>query len=463
MRPRTTMLLLLAAIALGATLLLLERVPTRGGEGPQALFAAGTLPIERIDEFELRRGDRGAWRFRREGAAWRQVEPFEHPVDAFSMRQHIAAAEGLRSTRSISPEAMPTDAEGAPIEVGLDPPIATALFRWRDAEGAPHEARVDLGRRGVAGRAWVRLGGDERIHTVGSELHGRLVDGDPRSWRSRGLFDLDESNLDRISMRLGDAAVEMRRRGGAWELLQPVATRLDPEAMRQWLLGLQRAESGAFFEDEPEDLRRYGLGEGADTLRIEGGGEDPSRRWSQTLRIGGPFGPGSSDRFAIVEGRPAVLLIGEGTRASVLRPVVGLIDPTGTAVRPQEIRTIELRGESETIRLQRTLDGFVAQRLDAGGEVESEAPALREAVEALLESLCNARAPEVAVQPFPHEIGVAVAILSGFDGAPLDAVRIAREPQQGRWALENGDSVLRIFPPSLALPIEGVRLGLPPG
>ena len=40
-------------------------------------------------------------------------------------------------------------------------------------------------------------------------------------------------------------------------------------------------------------------------------------------------------------------------------------------------------------------------------------------------------------------------ILFGLDGLPLDTVRVIRDPNDGRWAFENGDGVLRIFPAGL--------------
>ena len=45
----------------------------------------------------------------------------------------------------------------------------------------------------------------------------------------------------------------------------------------------------------------------------------------------------------------------------------------------------------------------------------------------------------------PVDLEQALVILYGFDGQPLDTIRIIREPEGGRWALENGDDVLRIF------------------
>ena len=45
----------------------------------------------------------------------------------------------------------------------------------------------------------------------------------------------------------------------------------------------------------------------------------------------------------------------------------------------------------------------------------------------------------------PAELEQALVVLYGFDGQPLDTIRIIQESNSGHWALENGDDVLRVF------------------
>ena len=53
-----------------------------------------------------------------------------------------------------------------------------------------------------------------------------------------------------------------------------------------------------------------------------------------------------------------------------------------------------------------------------------------------------------------------MVILYGFDGRPIDTVRIALDPKGGNWALENGDDVLRVFDASFDLPLAPSEFGL---
>ena len=62
-----------------------------------------------------------------------------------------------------------------------------------------------------------------------------------------------------------------------------------------------------------------------------------------------------------------------------------------------------------------------------------------------MKQLTESRAGEILLVPFPRELQHAIVILYGFDGSPIDTIRIATDPEGGNWALENGDDVLRVF------------------
>jgi hypothetical protein len=84
-------------------------------------------------------------------------------------------------------------------------------------------------------------------------------------------------------------------------------------------------------------------------------------------------------------------------------------------------------------------------------------------VQTLLQQLCQLPAPTVEFKPYPAELEVATVTLFGYDLKPRDTVRIAREPEDGRWAIENGDNVLRIFPASMSVPLTAREFGVQTG
>ena len=81
-------------------------------------------------------------------------------------------------------------------------------------------------------------------------------------------------------------------------------------------------------------------------------------------------------------------------------------------------------------------------------------------VAALIGQLTEARAVEMRLDPYPHELELATVTFLGFDRRPIDTVRVARNPDTGRWLLDNGDGVLRVLPPAMELPLTPADYGL---
>ena len=84
-------------------------------------------------------------------------------------------------------------------------------------------------------------------------------------------------------------------------------------------------------------------------------------------------------------------------------------------------------------------------------------------VEELLNALTTLRATELEVRDvYPVELERARVTLLGFDGSPIDTVRLLREEvDSGRWGMENGDRVIRIHPEFVELHLLPGEYGLP--
>lgn len=371
---------------------------------------------------------------------WRQTSPFEIVAEGFPIRKVLVAAADLSASRR-TPLAALDGRDGPDLAgVGLDPPVAVVRFRGPDGEH-----RVELGARTVAGRSWIRVGEEDEALVVGDDLHERVLDDDPRNWRSRRLFSSDRE-IDAISISNGEAVIELQRNGRRWRLTEPVASRGDATTIDGLVGILGRVEHDGFVRDGDFDRARFGLDPAAAVIEVV---RDDGRR--ERLLIGGPAGLVSRDRFAMVDGTPMVVRLDEATLRGLLPSVATLIEPTGSGIRPADVKSIEITAEDEFVRLERDLDRWRIEVVEDGERVVGETSV--ELVDALMATLVETRATEVAIQSFPQALTVATVVFNGFDGRPLDAVRIAREGPGGRWAFENGDGVLRILPASAELPL----------
>lgn len=454
-RP-TIIAFIIAVLGVVAALIMAsnESIDASIGRTRHRLLGAGRLPIEKVHRITLQRGQQPAMIFERRGAQWWQLEPFEYPIDVFSIRQLITLAIDLEYVSVI--EAGDTQTSGSFAALSLDPPAATIRYKWDD-----ESLGFELGRRGIAGRAYLRVADDPRVFVVGQELHDRAVDMDPKEWRDRTIFREVSVEAARYDRRNGDQRMVLERDQRRWMMRQPAQTRADASAVEQLFQTLARVEVGGYMLDQPDDLSRFGLNNPAAEIAVTTERVvDPTsvlrEPRTQRLLIGSPIGLGSQDRFAMIEGLDTVVRLRAAALAELFVDPQLFADPTGTGVQPADIKRIRIMTAGNELMLERDLERWVAPR---AGRVEVS----YNAVQTLLQQICQMPAPTVEFREYPIDLEIATVTLQGYDLKPLDTVRIAREPDDGRWALENGDNVLRIFPASMDIPLVARDFGLETG
>jgi hypothetical protein len=436
----TIVVVALAVIGVAAVVLLRRGEQQAPAAAGQVLLAPGDFPVDAVTRITLKRADAPAMVFARGPAGWWQTEPFEHPMDSFSIRQLAALAGQVEAIKRIDDGGLDL------VDLGLEPPRAVAAFDWPQGS-----LTLQLGRRAVAGRSYLRILGDPSVFVVKGELYERAVEMDPKEWRDRTIFPGVSIDADRLVIDDRTTRTVLERIRRQWTMVEPVRTRLDGIARDELFSALGRAESGGFILDEPEDLSTFGLDDPAgqiavaSTRTVERDGEPVREPREQRLLIGARMGVGSEDRFGIVAGRPVVLRVPEAVLRAFFRPAVGLVDPTGSGVSAPNVKALLVRGPEGQCRLERDLERWLAP--EHGVEVPAEA------VEGLLDQVTARRAPAVEIRPYPREAEVATITMYGFDARPLDTVRVARDPQTGLWVLENGDNVLRVFPAETRMPL----------
>ncbi len=411
--------------------------------GPQRVLMSDDFSIDDVDTIVLDRGPRGSMRFERTGEGWAQTEPFVVAADGYAIRQLLVAAADLEYSRRISSEEL--GSETSLEQLGLDPPSASLEMISGD-----RSHRIDVGRRTVAGRGWIRRPETNDLLVVGDALHERAVEEDARNWRSRQLFSSGDE-IDSVDIVNGDIRTTLLRDGRLWKMSSPVETRGDQNGVDRLIAIIDRIEHDGFIVDSPEDLSKFGLESPVAELRVRRGEN------VETLLIGSTSGLVSSDRFAMMKGVPTVIRLTEATLRGVLPDAISLIEPTTTGVRAADVKFIEIVSrEGGSLLLARTLDGWSIERKIPGGDAVV-GWADTGAANSFLETLCETRSPEIMVRDFPRDLAVANVTLRGYSGDPLDTIQIAREPDQGRWAFENGEGVLRIFPGSTPIKTDPIE------
>ena len=450
MNTRPTIIAFLAAvIAVVAVVMFGELKPldTAAADGERPFLQNDdVIPVDDVDRIILQRDeDDVEYVWERNGAEWTQVAPFEHPMVPYSMRQYVVRANELVNHGTVKFD----DSALSMNDLALETPRATIRYEWGDNGSL----ELKLGRRGIAGRAYVQHAGENQpVAVVSQGLHERIFDFSPVEAREARLFPDVSIDADRIERRVFDQVMVLERKRSRWQMNEPAATRVDDSMFNQYLETLAKARAVAFIRDQPDQLGSYGLAEPVAELTIVTSetileDDKPVRvSGSQTLFLGSGCGGGTQDRFAMLEGRPTVFRLSGAAINGLFAEAAFIVDPTGSDARIEDIRSIRIDGPEGAFTLARAAsvgtDTWIAPDHD---NVQVSASLIAQ----LVDQLTTLRASGVEFAEYPTNLNVATVTFFGNDRRAFDTVRIARDPATGNWALENGDSVLRILPPSI--------------
>jgi hypothetical protein len=417
------------------------------GVSDSAAARLDSIPLHAIDRIEIERSGQH-WAFARDAEGWWQVSPFRHRVNPELLMAVPAVLQslGVMQVARADDQDLPGRAE-----LGLDPPSARIrLFGESDTGLA--EVQIDLGRRTMAGRAWARrqtAGGPPEVLVVDADLHELLEREPPETWRDMRVFPGLSVDATRVDRTVSGETLTLVRDGRRWRIAAPLPTRADSDAVARHVSEIAGVRGEAVLLDEPGDVSAFGLRPPIATIAVEVDGE------RHVLLVGDRVGGTSQARYGMIEGVPSVIRLGSNDVARLLGDPTGLVDHTGTDVSAADVGRIRIVHDDDEFAIQRSFDAW--ERV-GGGEADSEG------VQRLLEVLIDTRAAEVALHDvYPEELEVAVITLLDRDGAPLDTVRILRAPEssagQDRWAMENGDNVLRVLPEGTVVPIHPAEFG----
>ncbi len=420
--------------------------------GFMPVFPEGSVAWNEIDRIEIVAGDGPPLTFTRTAGQWSQITPFVFPLDADGPLQLIAAAHALIA-QSV---AIQSDASSA--ATGLDKDAATIAFSWKDGE-----ARIRLGARLPAGKAWIELAaGAVGPRLAPATLHDLVLSRDLAGWRQTQLFSRADIDCDRIVCesldRDGKAQrLEVAREGSRWMVLSPIRTRADRAAVERWLEALARAHASGFVADMPSDLMAFGLTAPAASLaihastrRTQSDGSVVAEPLIERLEIGSPIRSGAQEHFARLSAHPQAIIEIDGTVvAAAIPPSLLMIDPTASGVRPSDIRAIRIEPtQSEPSRIERVAGEW---SIASSAAVRSASSAK---VSALLTKLCENRATDILLRPAPADLVIGKIVLESFDGRDLVVLTLSRERDGGRFGIDDESGVLRIFPAAIDLRLD---------
>ena len=251
---RSTLVLLVVALALGAYIYFVESERPPGGT-PDPLESAFDVDSDDIDSLSVTAGNGDRTVIEKDGDRWRIVEPFPVNVD---VTQVVSLSSNLANLEVQRVVAEPEDTPELEA-FGLAEPAIEVGFSTTD--GA--DARLLIGERSPAGNdLYATVAGSNRVFLISGFLD-TTFDQTTFDLRDKSILDVTRNEVDSLEIAGPDLDVRLRKADGGWSLASPIEARADL-GVTDGLVGRLGSGRMAAIEAESADadaLAPYGLDE----------------------------------------------------------------------------------------------------------------------------------------------------------------------------------------------------------
>lgn len=409
---RSTLVLLAAALALGAYIYFVEsgRPPAGTPDPPETVFDVDADDIVALS-VTAGNGDRTV--IEKDGDRWRLVEPFRTNVDVTKV---VSLSSGLANLELRRVVAEPEDAPDLEAFGLVAPSIEVGFGTTDDAD-----ARLLIGDRSPGSDdLYATVAGSGRVFLISGFLD-TTFDQTTFDLRDKSILDITRDEVGSIAVSGPDVAVRLRKTEGEWSLVEPLEARADL-GVTDGLVGRLATGQMAAVEQETADadaLAPYGLDDPRLTVTLGLGSS------TATLFLGGTTPAGTV--YARDAARGMVFTVDESLAAELEQGVDEYRRKNLFAFRPFNAAAVEIdhRGERSTFALEPadTEEGIDTWRRTApdAGDVE------RGAMDDLLAKLSNLRAESFEASREGTGLDAPVAVVTvTFDDGKQERVTVGR-------------------------------------
>jgi hypothetical protein len=257
MNPRSTGILVLVALALGAFVYFYEiqgADSRREAEEREKRLYADVEPGG-VEWISVESPGAPPLRVERKDGAWRLTAPLEFPADA-------GVADGMASTLATLASDSVLEEPQPPAEYGLAESARVVRFA---AGGKEYELR--LGRDAPVGEGAYAASGGPEVYTIARYKASSLAK-TPDDLRERRILDFDRDAIEKIEAswpggrvvlerEAAEPAAEEPEEGAAplaeWRIVDPIQGRADPQTLDDLLSDLSFLRADGFVDEPPPD------------------------------------------------------------------------------------------------------------------------------------------------------------------------------------------------------------------
>jgi len=292
-RGRSTFVLFLVLVALGAYIFLVERKREPATEGDtEVKKKVFSVEAAKIEELQVKAGGGDQTTLKKERERWKLVAPVAADADEGEVSGITSNLASLEQQRVIDEK--PADLK----PYGLDTPKIAVGFR---TAGDKAMKRLLLGSKTpTGGDMYAKLEDAPPVFLVSGFLDSTF-DRSTFDLRDKAVLKVERDKVDGIDLQAPTGALRFAKAQDAWALAAPVQARADFGAVEGLLGRIVTARMKSIVEPDASDLKKYGLDTPAYTLGLSAG----SAR--STFLVGGQAADGSV--YANDGSRPLVFTV----------------------------------------------------------------------------------------------------------------------------------------------------------
>jgi hypothetical protein len=269
---KSTLALLVVLVGLGAYIYFVASKPDDSATSSEKVFAS--VEASSIEELKIKSDAGEVTTVKKDGAAWKIVDPVSAPASDTEISSITSALSSLEIARVVEENAADLK------DFGLDAPRIEVEFK---SGGGKPSGRLFLGAKTpTGGNVYARKDDEKRVLLV-AQYQESTFNKSTFDLRDKAIVKFERDTVDGVDVSVEGSALEFAKAGTDWKMVKPLAARADFSAVDGLVSRVQSAQMKSFVGSNPTpaDLKKYGLDKPAVTVNVHLG----SAR--ATLAVGG--------------------------------------------------------------------------------------------------------------------------------------------------------------------------------
>lgn len=355
MKPRTTLILLVVAVAVFFGIKIYESSnPTTHESELQANRVFREFDRSNLTGFEIKNGGETTT-FKKEGETWFLDIPVRDLVDANAMTRLLTSFETLTSKARID------DVGKDKIkEFGLEKPAIRVEFEGKDL---PAKLTIgdDTAASGGSGSPafYARTGDRDTVYVIEGDLKQQLSQS-ATDFRDRRLMTGRVGEADRMVIHLSGGEIEVKRQDDQWSLEKPFKARGDAQKIRDVIAALTNARIDEFVA-EGKAKEDDGLAEPAGLVDLYfDGKEEP-----ETIKFGKVSTAKPEEVYATLSSRIGVFQLPKATASVLENKPADLRDRSLVRLNPDIVDRVTITpAKGDPVQLVRKEEEWIIRSAD---------------------------------------------------------------------------------------------------